>query len=62
MFQTLENNNKSDNTGVGLAIAKKIIETHGGKIWVESKIGDGSTFFFTWPKKSFKKVRKILVR
>jgi len=55
MFQSLDNSNTFDNTGVGLAIVKKIIETHESKIWVESKIGDGSTFFFTWPKKRFKK-------
>ncbi|MEA5593595.1 ATP-binding protein [Rivularia sp. UHCC 0363] len=54
IFQTLESNNKTDSTGIGLAIVKKIIETEGGKIYVESQVDRGSTFRFTWLKQSSK--------
>lgn len=50
IFQTLQARDKVESTGVGLAIVKKIVEDAGGRVWVESALGQGSKFFFSMPK------------
>jgi PAS domain S-box-containing protein len=50
VFQTLAPKDATDSTGVGLALVKRITERAGGRVWVESRPGPGSTFYFTWPK------------
>jgi signal transduction histidine kinase len=50
MFQSLSVTGDLTGSGIGLTVVKKIVELHGGSIWLESQVGEGSTFFFTLPK------------
>lgn len=52
LFQTLAPRDEVESTGVGLAVVKKIVETEGGRIWIESVLGQGATFHFMLPRSS----------
>ncbi len=49
IFQTLQSRDEFESTGVGLAIVKKILDEKGASIWIDSSMGIGTTFYFTWP-------------
>ena len=52
MFERLPETDHTEGTGLGLAIVEKIVERHGGRVWVNSRKGAGATFYFTLPKRS----------
>jgi PAS domain S-box-containing protein len=52
IFQTLEPRDKVEATGIGLSIVKKIVESRGGRVWINSVPGDGAEFHFTWPARA----------
>lgn len=49
LFQTLQARDEFESTGIGLTLVKKIVELYGGSIWLESELGQGSSFIFSWP-------------
>jgi signal transduction histidine kinase len=51
MFHRLREVEKEEGTGLGLAIVERLVNNHGGRVWVESEKGKGATFYFTLPKK-----------
>ncbi len=50
IFQTLEARDKVEGTGIGLSVVQKIVDAKGGRVWVESQVGEGARFKFLWPK------------
>ena len=52
MFQTLRSRDVVETTGIGLAIVRKQVEGHGGRVWIDPDVATGATIRFTWPKRT----------
>lgn len=50
VFQTLAPCDETENSGIGLAVVRKVVGLYGGRVWLTSTVGEGSTFYFSWPK------------
>ncbi|MEL7532087.1 MAG: ATP-binding protein, partial [Bacteroidota bacterium] len=60
LFEKLHNGHDIKGSGIGLALCKRIVEQHGGEIWLESSEGVGTTFFFTIPQKKISPADNLL--
>ena len=59
IFQTLQPKDENESVGAGLSVVQKIVEVYGGKIWLDSTVGEGTTFFFTLPKEGIKSEQNL---